>query len=72
MYQNKVFFKIIFDISISKQFENIKKNFILRKKIKIFGNAVCTAFSNTPRLLTGSIQGLLSGLKLIVELRGTS
>jgi len=36
MYQNKVFFKIIFDITISKQFENIKKNFILRKKNQNF------------------------------------
>ena len=31
MHQNNIFFKIIFDINISKRFENIKK-LILNKK----------------------------------------
>jgi hypothetical protein len=46
MYQNKIFSfkKIIFDISTSKRFKNIKKIYI--KKFKILKNIICIAFLN--------------------------
>jgi hypothetical protein len=50
MYQNDFFFiflKIIFEISTSKRSKIYKKILIFcKKKIKIFENAVCTAFPN--------------------------
>jgi len=50
MHQNKFFYflKIIFDISTSKRSEKIKKIILSEKKIKFWGNAVCTAIPNTP------------------------
>jgi hypothetical protein len=42
------FFKIIFEISTSKQSKTYKKIkfYQKQKKIEFFGNAVCTAFPN--------------------------